>query len=60
MGQCLVFGDKYLICDNNAYLLCDNATGEVIETIEIKQNESGVDTEDRILFLKNYLAETNL
>lgn len=60
MGQRLVFGDKYLICDNNAYLLCDNATGEVIETIEIKQNESGVDTEDRILVLKNYLAETNL
>ncbi|MBR1438723.1 MAG: hypothetical protein IJ587_09330, partial [Synergistaceae bacterium] len=59
MGQRLVYGDKHIICDNAAYLLRDNKSEEVIETIEIKQNESGVDTEDRIILLKNYLSEKN-
>ena len=60
MGQRLVYGDKHIICDNAAYLFRDNETEEVVETIEIKQNEAGVDTEDRILLLKNYLAEKKL
>ena len=57
MGQRLVYGDRHIVCDNAAYLLRDNETEEVVETIEIKQNELGEDTEDRVLLLKNYLKE---
>ena len=57
MGQKLVYGDKQIVCDNAAYLLRNDETEEVIETIEIKQNNEGIDTEDRIVLLKHYLAE---
>lgn len=57
MGQKLVYGDKQIICDNAAYLLRDDATEEVLETIEIKQNDNGIDTEDRVQVLKDYIAK---
>lgn len=57
MGQKLVYGDKQIVCDNAAYLIRNDETEEVIETIVIKQNNKGIDTEDRIVLLKNYLAE---
>lgn len=56
MGRRLVYGDRHIVCENAAYLIRDNETGEVLERIEIKQNESGVDMEDRIVLLKKYLA----
>lgn len=54
MGQRLVYGDKYVECDNAAYLL-KKSEEEIIETIAINQNEAGVDTEDRIIKLKEYV-----
>ena len=57
MGQRLDFGDKHIACENAAYVLKNTETDEVIERIEIKQNESGIDMEDRIIRLKNYLTE---
>lgn len=60
MGQRLVYGDSYIVCDNAAYLLFNNETGKLIETIKIRQNEEGIDTEDRILVLRNYLADRQL
>lgn len=57
LGQKLVYGDKQIVCDNAAYLLRNDETEEVIETIEIKQNNEGIDTEDRIVLLKHYLAK---
>ena len=59
MGQRLVYGDRHIICDNDAYLLRDNETEEVIERIPIEQNGDGIDTVDRILILRQYLASMN-
>ena len=55
MGQRLVYGDVHIICTNNSFVLRDNATEEVIETVDIQQNDEGIDTEDRILVLKRYI-----
>ncbi|MCH5260727.1 MAG: DUF262 domain-containing protein [Lachnospiraceae bacterium] len=56
MGQRLVYGDRHIICSNSAYVLRENETEEIIETVPIKQNENGIDIEDRILVLKKYIA----
>ena len=57
MVQRLVYGDRHIICKNSEYLLRDNETEEVIESIPIRQNEKGIDTEDRILLLKRYISK---
>ncbi len=54
MGRRLVFGDEYIICTNNSYLRRNN-NGELVERISISQNDEGIDTEDRIKVLKNYI-----
>lgn len=56
MGQRLIYGDEYIICANNSYLRKKNDNNATIDTIMINQNEEGVDTEDRIVKLKNYIA----
>lgn len=55
-GQRLVYGDVHIICANDAYLLRDNKTEEVLETLPIKQDSDGIDIEDRIVLLKEYIA----
>lgn len=55
MGQRLIYGDEYIICDNSKYLLCKNEGDEVVETITINQNSDGIDIEDRIEKLKQYI-----
>ncbi len=57
MGTRLIYGDKHITCENAAYLLRDNETEEVIDTIPITQNSDGTDTEDRIVLLKDYIAK---
>ena len=59
LGQRLVYGDQHIICTNNAYVLRDNETEEVRETIPIKQNEEGVDIEDRVIVLKKFIEKLN-
>ena len=44
------------MCENAAYLLRDDATEEIIDKIEIKQNDDGIDTEDRVKVLKRYIT----
>lgn len=56
LGQRLIYGDKHIICSNDAYLLRNNSDESVIETITITQNTEGIDTEDRILKLKEYIS----
>ncbi|MCR5767695.1 MAG: hypothetical protein K6G45_04310 [Lachnospiraceae bacterium] len=56
-GQRLVYGDSHIICTNTGYLLRKNDSEEVIEAIDVKQNDDGVDVEDRIIFLKEYLKQ---
>ena len=55
LGQRSIHGNEYIECTENAYLRKSIETNAVIETIEISQNNQGIDTEDRILKLKNYL-----
>ncbi len=55
-GQRLDYGDKHIICENSAYVLRINETEEEIERVEIKQNEAGIDLEDRVQVLKKYLS----
>ena len=55
MGQKLVFGDEHIICTNNSYLRRKNEDESIVDTISIPQNEDGIDTEDRIIVLKNYI-----
>lgn len=55
-GQRLVCGDQYIVCRNSSYELKKIEDESVIETLEIQQNEEGIDTEDRIIKLKEYIS----
>ena len=55
MGRRLIFGDEHIICTNNSYLRRKNEGDEIVDTIAIAQNSDGIDTEDRIIVLKNYI-----
>lgn len=57
LGQRLVYGDWYIICENEAYVLRDAETEDVIETLSIPQNQEGYDIRDRIILLKEYIAK---
>ena len=54
-GARLVFGDKHIISQNSAFVVRDNTTEEVLDTIDIRQDECGIDTEDRIVKLKDFI-----
>lgn len=56
MGQYLVYEDFYIACENDSYGVYKNEDDELIDTITISQNDEGIDTEDRIIKLKNYIA----
>ena len=56
-GQRLVYGDRHIICKNDAFVLRKNETKEEIERIPIDQNEDGIDIVDRILLLKHFVAQ---
>lgn len=60
MGQYLVYEDVYIACENNSYGVYKNDDDSLVETITISQNEEGIDTEDRIIKLKKYIASSNL
>lgn len=55
MGRRLIFGDEHIICTNNSYLRRKNEDGAIVDIIRIAQNHGGIDTEDRIIVLKNYI-----
>lgn len=56
-GQRLIYGDKHIICVNSAYQVRKNDGEEVIDTIEISQNDEGIDTENRVMKLRKYIEE---
>ena len=56
MGQRLVYADTYITCENGAYVVHNNEDETVIDTLTIAQNEAGIDTEDRIIKLKQYVS----
>lgn len=55
MGQYLVYEDVYIACENSSYGIYKNEDDSLIDTVEISQNEEGIDTEDRIIKLKKYI-----
>lgn len=57
MGQRLIFGDEHIICTNNSYLRRKNKDNEILDTIRIAQNTDGIDIEDRVTVLKNYIKK---
>lgn len=54
-GQRLVYGKRHIVCGNDAYYLRDNKTEEVLETYPIRQDEEGIDTEDRVAVLRDFI-----
>lgn len=53
-GLYIKFDDKYIACENSAYVIKSSDRINVIDTIGIDQDSQGIDTEDRIKkFLKN-------
>lgn len=60
MGQRLVYNDCYIKCENAAYMVFDKETEKENGSIPILQNKDGIDTEDRVVLLKNYIQTHNL
>lgn len=57
MGQRLVYDGSgcYIICENAAYVLRKIEDDSVLDTVVIAQNQDGIDTEDRIAKLREYV-----
>ena len=59
LGLRLIFGDFYVECENDSYVLKNLETDAEEDRLMINQNSSGIDTEDRIkkfkVWIKNFL-----
>lgn len=51
-GRVLIKDGQRIECGNSGYLFTDLETGEEVNRIDIKQDENGIDMEDRIVVLK--------
>ena len=65
-GRYLAYGDSYIACKNDSYVVYkmeenrrDPDVDTPADTIPISQNEEGLDTEDRIVKLKEYITNMN-
>lgn len=56
-GDRLIFGDVYITCEKDSYLIRKNEDDSIVGSIKFKQNADGIDIEDRIIALKNYIKE---
>ena len=56
-GDRLIFDDEYITCEKDSYLIRKNKDDSFVGSIEIKQNADGIDIEDRIIVLKNYIEK---
>ena len=54
-GQYLSYENQYIGCENDAFVIFENDNDEVVERLTIEQDENGIDTEDRIIKLKEYI-----
>ena len=54
-GLRLSYRGKHIICENDTYLLRLNKNSEVLESFPINQDEDGIDTEDRVILLKEFI-----
>ena len=55
-GQKLVCGDQYIVCMNSSYELRKTEDDSDIDSLAIQQNEEGIDIQDRIIKLKEYIS----
>ena len=60
MGQRLEYADVHVTCENAAYIFRKFGEESTTEKVEIQQNSEGIDTEDRIILLKNTLLAKGL
>ena len=58
-GRILFKGESYLTCTNNSYQIKDKEDN-LIEEIKIKQDSNGIDIENRIDKIKQYILTKNL
>jgi hypothetical protein len=57
-GQRIYWGDKYVECENSAYIIKDIETNEEVDRITIMQSDEGIDAEDRIqIALLNFRSD---
>lgn len=56
-GQRLVYPEVHIVCENDAYLVRDNNAEEILGKIPILQNEEGLDKENQIIKLKQYIQK---
>lgn len=55
-GDRLIFDDVYITCEKDSYLIRKNEDDSTVDTIIIP-NSGGIDTEDRITLLENYIKK---
>jgi hypothetical protein len=58
-GQRAIDGENYIICENSAYVIKNSTTDAEVERIPIKQNDRGIDMEDRIKKIQLHLEQRN-
>lgn len=56
-GQRLVYGDVHIVCMNSSYLVRSNENEEVLDTVQILQDDTGIAMENRIARLKEYIQK---
>lgn len=56
MGQYLVYTDVYVLCQNSCFEIYNLEDNTLVQTVDISQNEDGIDTEDRIIKLKKTVS----
>ena len=60
MGQKLLYDDRYIVCENASYKVKRIEDNSIIDTIEISQDENGIDKEDRVQKLNNYSSSKTI
>lgn len=60
MGQKLLYDDRYIVCENASYKVKRIEDNSIIDTVEISQDKNGIDKEDRVQKLKNYLSSKTI
>lgn len=53
-GERIIHGNVYIVCENNAFVVRKMDDESEVERLDITQNDDGIDTEDRILKLKEF------
>lgn len=56
MGQRIVYGDEYIECDNSSYLIKYLIDDSIKKRLDILQNTNGIDIEDRVVKLREYVS----